>query len=67
MIRLSLSRLARLGMIGVPCLGLACSQVPIAKSTAPNPIILVLAIGERKNMSVARLSMLGLASLGIFL
>jgi outer membrane protein TolC len=38
MIRLSLSRLARLGMIGVPCLGLACSQVPIAKSTAPNPM-----------------------------
>ena len=38
MIRMSLSRLARLGMIAIPSLGLACSEVPVAKSTAPNPM-----------------------------
>ncbi len=38
MIRMSWSRLAKLGMIGVPCLGLACSHVPVERATAPNPM-----------------------------
>ena len=31
--RIGIRRLAKLGMMGLPALGLACSQVPVAGST----------------------------------
>src|SRR5262245_25714941 len=37
--RLRLSRLARLGMVGLPCIGLACSQIQTTpRPRVPNPM-----------------------------
>jgi outer membrane protein TolC len=50
---LSLSRLARLGMVGLPCLGLACSQIQVTKPTVPNPMKSFPATPVDKAMSLA--------------